>query len=174
MPVSWNLPAQGWIKVNIDGSARGAPGRSGCGGVFRTSRGFVKGCFSVFLGIKYAFEAELFGFMIAMEIAEKFGWNTLWLETDSTYVVLLVKNNSQKVPWRFRSRWIRALQFARKNNVRISHIYREGNCVADKLASMSITEDSNHWWFQAPEDLQRLLYRDLIPLPFYRFRNLHF
>ena len=72
-PVSWNLPPPGWIKVNIDDSAKGASGRSGYGGVFRTSRGFVKRCFSVFLGINYAFEAVIFGFMIAIEIACKFG-----------------------------------------------------------------------------------------------------
>ena len=101
----------------------------------------MKGCLSVFLGVKYAFETEHFGFMIAMEIANKFGRNSLWLERDSTYVVLLVKNNSHKVPWCFRCRWIRALQFAMNNNIRISHIYREGNCVADKLTSMSIASE---------------------------------
>ena len=94
MPVSWNLPAQGWIKVNIDGSARGAPGRSGCGGVFRTSRGFVKGCFSVFLGIKYAFEAELTGKITVIEFAEKYNWNCLWFECDSIYVVNLLRTLS--------------------------------------------------------------------------------
>ena len=104
IPVSWNLPPPGWTKVNIDGSVRGAPGRSGCGGIFRTCKGFVKGCFSVGLGIRFSFEAELFGFMIALEITHKFSWNYLWLETDSSYVVLFVKNNSHKVPWHFRNR----------------------------------------------------------------------
>ena len=96
--------------MNIDSSAKGAPGRSGCGGIIRTCRGFVKECFSVCLGIRYAFEAELFRFITAMEIANEFGWNDLWLKTDSSYVVLHVKNNSHRVPWKFRNRWIRALQ----------------------------------------------------------------
>ena len=107
----------------------------------------MKGYFSVSLGVKYAFEAELFGFMFAMKIAHNFGWNSLWLEIDSSYVVLLVQNNSHKVPWHFRCKWMRALQYAKKLNVRISHIYREGNCVADKLVSMSIAAETNHWWF---------------------------
>lgn len=45
LEVHWNLPPPGWIKCNSDGSALGAPGMSTCGGVFRNSRGFVKGCF---------------------------------------------------------------------------------------------------------------------------------
>ena len=59
--VSWNFPPFGWIKVNIDGVARGAPGHSGCGGIFRTCRGFIKGSFTWYLGIKFAFEAEIMG-----------------------------------------------------------------------------------------------------------------
>ena len=122
IPVSWNLPPLEWIKVNIDGLARGAPGRSGCGRIFRTFRGFVKGCFSVCLGNRFAFEAELFGFMFAIEIAHKFVWNHLWLETDSSYVVILVKGDSYRVPWKFKNIWIRALQYAKNLNFRISHI----------------------------------------------------
>lgn len=33
-PVMWNAPPQGWIKLNIDGAAKGNPGPSGAGGVF--------------------------------------------------------------------------------------------------------------------------------------------
>ena len=61
---------------------------------------------------------------------------------------------------------------AKNLNVRISHIYREGNCAADKLASMSTDEYLDTWWFHAPETIQRLIYRDIVPLPFCRFRNL--
>ena len=81
-------------------------------------------------------------FMIAMKIACQFGWNSLWLETDSTFVVLLVKNNSYKVPWRFRYRWIRALQYARKHNVRISHIYREITVLLTSLSQYQLLLNS--------------------------------
>lgn len=46
-PVSWLLPSAGWIKINIDGAERGAPGIAGGGGIFCTSRGFVKCCFAI-------------------------------------------------------------------------------------------------------------------------------
>ena len=170
--VSWNLPPPGWLKVNIDGSAKGTPGHSGCGGIFRNSRGFVKGCFASYVGISFAFEAEIMGFILAVEIAHKFNWQNLWVETDSMLVCWLFRTDSSHVPWKIRNRWIRAVHRARLLNVRVSHIYREGNCVADKLASFATFPGTSFWQFSAPEHLLRPIYRDMTPLPFYRFRKL--
>ena len=33
--IRWERPPQGWMKLNIDGSANGNPGLAGCGGVIR-------------------------------------------------------------------------------------------------------------------------------------------
>ena len=170
-PVIWNFPPRNWIKVNIDGAAKGSPGHAGCGGIFRNCRGFSKGCFAKYLGIKFAFEAEILGFITAIEIAKKFNWSPLWIESDSAYVVTLFSTNSFNVPWEIRNRWSKALSDAKSLNVHVSHIYREGNCVADKLASLSSIPDTNRWWFNPPEFLASSLYRDMVPLPFYRFRN---
>ena len=41
-------------------------------GFFCTSHAFVKGSFSVYIGIKFSFEAELTGLILAIEIAYKF------------------------------------------------------------------------------------------------------
>ncbi|KAK6145319.1 hypothetical protein DH2020_022139 [Rehmannia glutinosa] len=35
----WIMPPFGWIKINTDGSAMGAPGNSACGGIFRDCKG---------------------------------------------------------------------------------------------------------------------------------------
>ena len=67
--VHWNLPLQGWIKVNIDDAAKGAPGHTGCGGIFRTCRDYFKGFFSAYLGICFTFEAEIMSFTLAIEVA---------------------------------------------------------------------------------------------------------
>jgi hypothetical protein len=40
-----------------------------CAGIFRNCRGFVQGCFSSVLGMGFAFEAELVGVMMAVDIA---------------------------------------------------------------------------------------------------------
>ncbi|PON37487.1 Ribonuclease H-like domain containing protein [Trema orientale] len=97
--VHWRVPPAGWLKVNTDGAAFGSPGLAGCGGVFRTSRGFFKGAFAVPIGKVYAFEAELAVTIHTISYAWNFGWKSLWLESDSTYLVALFKTCSDSVPW---------------------------------------------------------------------------
>ena len=94
----------------------------------------------MFLGNNFSFEAELYGFTIAVELEYKFRWYPLWIETDSIYLVLLFRNDSNKDLWRFISKWARALH-AKELNVKVSHIFREENCVADKLASISTSSE---------------------------------
>ena len=165
IPIIWKPPPHNWIKVNIDGAAKRALGHSGCGGIFRNCRGFSKGCFLKYL----AFEAELVGFIVAIEIAKKFNWSPLWIKTDSSYVVSIFLTGSLKVPREVRSRWSKALSDAKTLHVHVSQIYREENCVADKLVSLSSTPSFNKWWLNQPAFLSSLMY---LPMPFYRFKNL--
>lgn len=64
------------------------------GGIFRNTRGFVKGCFSSKLGNGFALEAELFAAMKAISIAFEKDWRYLWIESDSMYIVSLLKSGS--------------------------------------------------------------------------------
>ncbi|PON75623.1 Ribonuclease H-like domain containing protein [Parasponia andersonii] len=82
--VHWQFPPAGWLKVNTDGSTFGSLGLTGCGGIFRTSRGFCKGAFAIPLGKAFAFEAELASAIHAISYAYDFGWTNLWLECDYT------------------------------------------------------------------------------------------
>ena len=47
----------------------------------------------------YAFEDEIMAFILATEKAHEFGWNNIWVELDSLYVVNLYKYNIEKIPW---------------------------------------------------------------------------
>ncbi|PON85141.1 Ribonuclease H-like domain containing protein [Trema orientale] len=67
--IHWFPLLSGWVKVIVDGSAQVQPGVISSGGVFRNSRGFVLGCFASKIGIRFSFEAELLGAMIAIECA---------------------------------------------------------------------------------------------------------
>ena len=135
IPVNWNLPPRGWTKVNIDGTTKGSHGKAGCGGIFRTFRGFIKGCFSLFLGTRLALEVEILGFIIAIEFAYKFKWKNLWVETDSSYIVALFKDNTISMPWKLLNGWLRAIRYAHELNTHVSHIFREGNEVAERLVT---------------------------------------
>ena len=73
LPIRWEFPSPGWVKINTDGAARGFPGLATCGGIFRESMGEFIGAFSVFLDIQTALVAEFYGVIYALEEAQKLG-----------------------------------------------------------------------------------------------------
>lgn len=54
-------------------------------------------------------------------------------------------------------------------NVHFSHIYREGYCVADKIANHVVRISENAWWYSTPSFISTELARDMSGLPNYRF-----
>lgn len=86
--VNWHPLNCSWIEVNIDGSAKGAPGLAACGAIFRVSSASTLGCFAYHIGIANALRAELLGAIIAIELVYRIGWHMIWLECDSKMVVL--------------------------------------------------------------------------------------
>ncbi|XP_057790987.1 uncharacterized protein LOC131008105 [Salvia miltiorrhiza] len=141
--IYWWPPTTNWMKVNTDGSASGAPGQIAAGGVFRDACCSVRGCFHIKGGLGYAFKAELLGVITAVQIANARGWNRLWIESDSTYIVRLLHSRSATVPWRFAALWDMVLDTLKSFQVHTTHIFREGNKVADILAHNSMPEG---WW----------------------------
>lgn len=80
IPVVWKAPTITRVKANTDGSVRNL--FTSCGGIFRDFRGTFLGGFACNLGGGSAFEAELYGPILAMEHAAKNNWTRLWLESD--------------------------------------------------------------------------------------------
>ncbi|XP_057785445.1 uncharacterized protein LOC131002988 [Salvia miltiorrhiza] len=156
--VHWWPPDINWMKVNTDGSATGAPGLIAAGGVFRDHTATVCGCFHIKGGSGFALEAELLAVVTAIAIARCRGWNRLWLEADSTYVVNLLMRRSLDVPWRFMACWKATLKRLTEMDFRISHIYREGNAAADLMAHPSRTEG---WWPGVIGDIQEAVTMDM-------------
>lgn len=146
------------MKINTDGSALGAPGLISGGGVVRSACGFVLGCFRQSFGVGFSFEAELLASIFALEWAYAMGWRRVWLEVDSTEVVRQFTSKSPVVHSRLRSRWSRVLDYIQHMDFQITHIYREGNQVANFLAS-SVMEDG--WWPCAHPKIMGLLNQDL-------------
>lgn len=96
--IVWQSPLCKWLKCHTVELRWGAESCS-CGGVFKDKSAAVLGCFSCSIGISNAFQAELICAMIEIEIASSKGWNSLWLECDSKFVVQAFKDMSI-VPWK--------------------------------------------------------------------------
>ena len=102
LPVRWEFPSSGWVKTNIDGTAREYPGLATCGGIFRGSMEEFISAFSVFLEVQTAMIVQFYGVIYAMEEAQKMALTNVWLECDSVFVCVafIVRTN---VPWMLRN-----------------------------------------------------------------------
>ncbi|CAN6546588.1 unnamed protein product [Malus baccata var. baccata] len=151
VPVLWHPPPSSWVKVNTDGLAKGNPGPAACGGVFRDSAGYFLGGFSLCLGHRTSFYAELHAVILAVELAHARGWQNLWLESDSSSVISCFASGSFSPPWSLQTRW---------NN---------WNAVADKLANLGLLSSSLVWHSTPPIEIIPPLHSDFLGMPTYRF-----
>ncbi|MCI35595.1 ribonuclease H protein, partial [Trifolium medium] len=81
------------------------------------------------------FFSERCGAMRAIEIAYQKNWRSLWLDSDSTIVVSAFNNPAKPVTWALRNRWKNVLFMISQMNCIVTHIFREGNQVADLMAN---------------------------------------
>ncbi|KAK3199002.1 hypothetical protein Dsin_022417 [Dipteronia sinensis] len=167
--VIWSPQAPGWIKVNIDGAALSSLVVKGCRSVFHNCRAFVKCGFAVPLGQVFAFEAELLAVSTAINLAWQNGWPRIWLENDSSYMVHLLASRSEQVPWRIRQAWQRCIYQISKMEFQDSHIFREGNQVADALSKHALRMAVDSWWTNTPSFCSLLVGNDCMGRESFRF-----
>ena len=87
------------------------------------------------------------GVVSTVEYVKLYSWDKLWFESDSTYIVDLLRKKSITIPWKYRSKWIHALSFLATITYKATHIFQEDNAVVDKLASHGIHLRNTQWWF---------------------------
>lgn len=162
--VIWKAPFPPWRKVNTDGSMVG--NHAACGDIFRDHLGTFLGAFTCNLGPDTVFSSEILGYIFALEFAAQNGWYNLWLESDSSSALAALKNHAL-VPIMLRNRWHNACQLGVQ--VISSHIYREGNVCADRLANMGNSVQGAVWLSSLPPALGSDFFRDRCGLPSYRF-----
>jgi len=91
--VLWKPPPPQWVKCNTYGST--ILQSAACGGIFRDYNSDFLLCFAENAGNVNVFQAELYGALRAIEIANQFNWRNLWLECDSALVINAIRNKSQ-------------------------------------------------------------------------------
>jgi hypothetical protein len=106
--------------------------------------------------------------ILAIDVAFRMQWNNLWIETDSSFVVSAFQNTSIDVPWSLRNRWRNALVKFTHLNGMISHIFREGNQVADSLANFGCTLLDPVCWSQPPGFIIDSLEKNKFGIPSFR------
>lgn len=168
--VIWAPPLNSWVKINTDGASIKNPTRAAAGGIFRNSDGACLGGFAQYLGSANALYAELSAAMNAIEIASLMGFSNVWLESDSQLVILAF-NSIYVVPWGLRNRWENCLKLTYNMRFCASHIYREGNTCADKLANFGLSLSSlDLFWFDSiPAFVSEEYNRNRLGMPNFRY-----
>lgn len=162
--IIWKPQTHPYINVNTDGSLRNLS--AACGGIFRDQTGAFMGGFSTNLGDYSVFEAEITGFIIAIEMAVTHHYRYIWIEGDLT-IALLAFSQPSLIPSRWRNCWHNCLSHSMQ--VLSSNIFHEGNGCKKKLATHGHTVLDTGWWEYLPVFVRDDFYKDRYALPNFHF-----
>ncbi|KAK1259493.1 hypothetical protein QJS04_geneDACA023252 [Acorus gramineus] len=132
----WLPPSAGWVKINSDGSK--GDDRFGYGAIVRDPNGDCLVAVAVRSCAASINILELQGMAYGLKLCTGLPNSnklSIWAETDSTTVVAWTQGRGT-IPW-FAFRDLRFIKqtLAQFASWRVSHIFREGNRVADFLAA---------------------------------------
>lgn len=130
LDVTWIPPHLGCIKFNCDGSAFGSPSCGAIGVVLRAFPSIYISSFVQNIGYETSLEAEFCACLFALERASEMHYGDIWIETDSLSVVKAY-NTGAGVPSRMQARWLNCIHFCSQIRCKFTHVFREGNMVAD-------------------------------------------
>lgn len=134
MAIKWICPPWPSLKLNIDGASK-LNGESGGGGVIRDHLGNVLLAFNHYYGISNSIIAEARALLDGINYARTTGSTATNIECDSQTLVHII-NKKATCPWSILS-YVREIWRLLTPTDSIIHIYREGNTVADSLASLA-------------------------------------
>ena len=127
------------LVIHIDGASRGNPGPSGIGIVVKDISGKVVKNIKKYIGIVTNNTAEYSAFLTALCEAEKFGANKIkiFLDSELVYKQYLgeYRTNDKNL-----KEYLKKIREKEKKflSVEVTHIPRENNKEADKLANIAI------------------------------------
>ncbi|GAV89068.1 RVT_3 domain-containing protein, partial [Cephalotus follicularis] len=129
--IKWQVPPLGTLKLNTDGSSINnlcAGGR-----VAQNHIGEIIMAFSSSFGTGNSAEAEAKSMHLGLRLCTERGLSISSMELDSLFIVNCF-NDLWDPPWAIEY-ILRDCKNLISPNVSISHVFREGNGLADKLAS---------------------------------------
>ncbi|CAL1397034.1 unnamed protein product [Linum trigynum] len=167
--VGWTPPIHGWVALNVDGASNGNPGAAGAGGVLRDGTGNWIAGFLANFGTATAILAELWAVFHGLDMAWKKGYRAVRLESDSQLAIQLINNRSDPVhPHATLLSAIRR-KIGQDWLVSITHVYREGNRVADWLSKHSLVYPYGvHEVANPPPELASIVREDAMGISFER------
>ena len=126
--------------------------------------------FHSYLGVSSVITSELMGIWQGLKISKDLGMNKIIIESDSKLALLLIRKPDQNWHWKLHTLLSKILALCSHREIRFAHIYREGNSVADCLASLGLKNRSSIIYVLAeiPVRARQLAFSDKIGLAYVR------
>lgn len=163
IPVRWRTPDSGYVKLNVDGASKGKLGDASIGGLVRNHKAEFLVGYAEPIGKTSGFMAECTALKRGLEIVLENGWCNVWLEGDSMSLMEILANRNRTTKSMQYMRVVKdiKLMIPELKYCIVSHIYREGNRAADKLAGMGYRLDGLQIWRdEPPEEVLRIVRED--------------
>ncbi|CAN1775327.1 Putative ribonuclease H protein At1g65750, partial [Linum perenne] len=147
--------------INTDGSVLQPHSRAAAGGILRTFLGRPVSTFAANLGRCSIMRAELRAAEIGLKIAWDMGYKKVHLQLDSLAAVTAILGDQEEDSRHGRT--LESIDELRNRNweITISHIFREGNKVADLLAHHGHSLDFGfHVNCTYPHEVDRAIWSD--------------
>ncbi|CAN0906369.1 Putative ribonuclease H protein At1g65750, partial [Linum grandiflorum] len=131
--IAWEAHQPPCLTLNTDGAVD-QEGRAAAGGALRDFEGCCLLAFSTSLGRCSIMRAELRGITEGLHLVWQQGARQVAVQTDSVAAFQLINSGGMSDD-QHASLILQIQELIRRDwDVRINHIYREGNCLADYLA----------------------------------------
>ncbi|CAN0912818.1 Putative ribonuclease H protein At1g65750 [Linum grandiflorum] len=132
--VCWSPEPGEWFTLNSDGSVD-ANGRAAAGGVIRNEHGDISIAFAMNLGKCSITRAELRGILEGMKLAWSKGIRKLAIQTDSLCALQLL-HTLESMDHQHAAILLQFNELSLRDwEIKLSHVFREGNVMADSLAN---------------------------------------
>jgi hypothetical protein len=118
--------------------------------------------------LKLTYKAELCGITRAIEIVVGKNWCNIWLETNSTLLVMAFKSYVL-VSWDLGNRWLYCIRITKSMTFVVTHVCMERNQCVDKLANICLTIVNFTIWHDIPSQLVGIFYDNRLEKPSFKF-----
>ncbi|KAI3473730.1 hypothetical protein Pfo_031188 [Paulownia fortunei] len=125
-----------------------------------------------YIGDQNSIYAEIFALTRGLELAKEQGISKLWIEIDAQVVINLITSMKAQGHWKLQEMLAKCKNIMKQMHTRITHIYREGNKVADFLANEACNTQTSRILTsqQLSGPIIGLLRVDQLDIPSFRFR----
>ncbi|XP_070007342.1 uncharacterized protein [Nicotiana sylvestris] len=169
--IIWEFPSAGWLKVNTDGASRGNPGRSSIGFCIRNENGDIVKSVGKEIEETTNTVAEAKAMVEALRFCRFQQYSHVWLQTNSM-VLKKIMDGIWKPPRIISEQVEEMMQLMNEGNYTVTHIHREGNRLADRLANYALDHgeiECQQFW-HLDEKGRRLVNEDKMQCPSLRVK----